>query len=46
MDTNSHAVIRAWAKTQGLEVPKRGPLPKTVIDAYWAYFDELPVTQP
>lgn len=46
MSINNHAVIRAWAKAQGLDVPGRGPLPKRIVDAYWAAYDDQPLTQP
>lgn len=29
--------IRAWARSQGMKVGERGPIPKEVIDAYFAH---------
>lgn len=30
------ATVRQWASTQGIEVPARGRIPQTIVDAYRA----------
>jgi hypothetical protein len=34
VSSTEHKVIRTWARTQGISVPERGPLPKAVVSSY------------